>query len=131
MQFFKVMDEQEISTVTRRGYMEARIASKMRIILSVVASVAYGVLWHISGDYNNPLLWVLALIVFYWIWYQWLPRFEKRWEYEEKQKELSFIEFLYKYIDAAGLEKMLKNLSQRVAELERQTKQFEKSEEDN
>ncbi len=122
MRFFKFMDEKEVATIKKVEYGEARTAATMRMILTVIILGAYGVLWYITGNYANSLFVFSILIPFYWIWYQWLPRFERRWEREEKQRELKFSEYLSKYVDANGIEGILQNLSERVAELEKKSK---------
>ncbi len=118
MQFFKRMDEEQATRIRQRQRREAVTASRMRIFITVLTLLFFGIAWLITGTLPELFLYFLMLVVFYWIWFQLLPRIERRWEREEEQEELRFVEWLYKYVDATALEDLLENLSKRLAEVE-------------
>ncbi|TET40186.1 MAG: hypothetical protein E3J65_01805 [Dehalococcoidia bacterium] len=112
------MDEEQATRIRQRQRREAVTASRMRIFITVLTLLFFGIAWLITGTLPELFLYFLMLVVFYWIWFQLLPRIERRWEREEEQEELRFVEWLYKYVDATALEDLLENLSKRLAEVE-------------
>lgn len=126
MKFFKVINERENARIRQWSYREARTASVMRILITAIIVIAFGITWFLTKTFPWIFFGFIILIAFYWVWYQLLPRIEQRWQREAEQEELRFVTLLYKYIDATALEDSFENLSRRVTELEQRTKQTQK-----
>ena len=118
LRLLRAMDPQVASHIRRERAEEAGRFGRMRILITLMASLAFVVNWVLTGSVSGPFLQVLLIIAFYWVWFQLLPRIDGEWKREDEQAELRFTKLLHKYVDTASLETLLQDFSERVAKLE-------------